>query len=99
MTLTVHLTHHTSSSLDYPPADSHTLSVSVAPEESQPTLAVKMPHEAMEHPELEVADDKRFVSKCHFPLSRQLSIVIFPNNFRNFSFFIQEGYLTDSIAF
>ena len=73
--------------------------MSVASEESQPTFAVKVPHKAMEHPELEVADDKRFVSKCHFPLARQLSIAIFSNNFRNFSFFIQEVYLTDSIAF
>ena len=93
------MTHHTASSLDYPPADADTLSMSVAPEESQPTFAVKVPHKAMEHPELEVADDKRFVSKCHFPLARQLSIAIFSNNFCNFAFFIQEGYLTDSIAF
>ena len=68
--LTIHLTHHTSSSLDDPPADPDTVTMSVTPQESQPTLAVKMPHKAMENTELEVADEEGLVSKRHFSLAR-----------------------------
>lgn len=70
MTLIVHPAHHTASTLDYPPADPNTVAMSVAAQEPQPALAVKVPHKAMENPELEVADKKGLVWKSHFPLTR-----------------------------
>ena len=68
VSLSVHWAHHASSSLNDPPADPDTVPMSVTAEESQPTLAVKMSHKAMENTELEVADEERLVSKCHFSL-------------------------------
>ena len=70
VTLTIHLTHHTSSSLDDPPADPDTVSMSVTAKEPQATLAVKMPHKAMENTELEVTDEEGLVAKRDFSLAR-----------------------------